>query len=160
MKELSTEEYLLIDRIIQSDNCEKIIKELITKFAYRDGEHANALIAFNNSLLKVLNDVNIQKINKMHTALWMSIIQQSFKNKKDNTYFCTVLPVCQEYFPNGITENMSGGEKEYFVEFLKLLKNNYDCERDKKWATQYHYDEYLKLIISKYFDENGEIINI
>lgn len=158
MKEyISEQNRLKMDHLLMDNNVDLIIKTMIKEYTQKSIYNAQNLITYMNDIISnILNIVN-NDVNQLTLAGQMLILQKEMNKSDVHTYFATLVPVMKTLYPDGLDDNASLAQKNYFNEFIDLYKNkkvfSWDNKNDVDWANHYKYTDYLKMIFDKYIDK-------
>lgn len=141
---LSLEQSNIIKEQLQQENAHEFVELLIMSYA-SDTTRIGELLA----LIPKIADRQLQiKQKQISEYVWAfnlllseriryPIPQRKSKSKnKDVAYFPTLLYGCKAHFPGGTSEGGCQAEKEFFSEFIEMLKNKagFDYEDKDDWG--------------------------
>lgn len=132
-----------IQSIFPKESLDKLIVNILKEYSDQSVENSVLLLT---EIPNITKDVLIKKneqLIKSKQALYWLICHSKTKRKDWNAGM--LVPICMENYPNGCIENHCIAEQEFFSEFLDFLscKKNFDWEKDKRWAMQYGYWQWL-----------------
>lgn len=145
-------EYLkAIKKMFPDVNENKLVLNLICEYANQSVENSLSLINEISNISKIMLEKKNKQLLKSKEALYWMICHHETKKKDWNIGM--LIPVCMEIYPNGCVENHCDAEKVFFTEFLDFLKdkNNFDWNKDKEWAEQFEYWNWLCKVKEKNF---------
>lgn len=146
-----------INDLLKDENIDLIMKTMIHEYSKDSIERALNLISYVNLLVDNIIKNSSNQINELTQAGNLLIFQMGMNKSDINTYFASMVPIMKVLYPNGLDDNASLVQKDYFKQFIKLCKNkkafSWNKESDVEWAKCYGYDEYLHMIFKKYIDE-------
>lgn len=140
---LSTEQSNIIKEQLQQENAHEFVEKLIMSYA-TDTTKIGALLA----MIPKIADRQLQiKQKQILEYVWAfnlllservryPIPQRKLRGKnKDVAYFPTLLYGCKAHFPIGNCDGGSLAEREFFSEFIEMLKNKaeFDYEDTADW---------------------------
>lgn len=148
---LSFKHESMIREILADKYAEEIVLTLMNKFAAKDPENCRTLIRNSDRLADKMMELQQKEINAAYQAAFMAITQRDFNTRDHTTYFASMVPVCKVLFPTGTADGECLALRKYFGEFVKLLHNPkaFDIKRDRNWAEQFGYLDYLVLVMKK-----------
>lgn len=147
---LALNEQAIIAEVIQNENAEEMILTLINRFASKSVDNCRVIIRNNDRLIDKMMELQQKQRMEALQAAYMAVLQREFDITDYKTYFASMVPVCQVLFPLGTADGECLALKKYFDEFVNLLHNKkaFDIERDKSWAENYGYLDYLILVLN------------
>lgn len=139
---LSMEQSNIIKEQLQQENAHEFVEKLIMAYA-TDTNRISKLLA----LIPKIADRQLQiKQKQIQEYAWAfdlllseriryPIPQRKSKNK-DGADFPTLLYGCKAHFPGGTSDGGCQAEKEFFSEFIEMLKNKagFDYEDKEDWG--------------------------
>ncbi len=155
-------ESLIADILTKDEDVQRtIVHKLINAWSKCDVKNAEMLLNIIPEVTTNLIDQMSQTIQEYSIASNMLILQKAIRRRSDaSSLFASMVPVCKTLFPDGVAENCSIAQQQYFEEFVKLLQNPkvFNWDEDKAWADSYNYTEYLKKVTKNLdsFDDEGE----
>lgn len=139
-----------LDEILGLENCSQAIKYLISEYAKLSVTNASYLLR----LIPEVSDIQLnlmakESSDRYQAAFWL--INQNYMTDDERTLFASMTPICKVMFPSGNAFWKSIAMQNYFCKFMSLFRNPkaFSWNRDKTWAEQYGYTEYLKLVESQ-----------
>ncbi|EHG33205.1 hypothetical protein [Enterocloster clostridioformis] len=162
---LSTEQSNIIKEQLQQENAHEFVEELIMSYA-SDTTRIGELLA----LIPRIADRQLQiKQKQISEYIWAfnlllteriryPIPQRKSKSKnKDAAYFPTLLYGCKAHFPFGNCDGGSLAEREFFSEFIEMVKNkagfDYESKDDWEWiCNTADCREWMLEVIKRYID--------
>lgn len=146
---LSYKHEQMINEILKDEYAEEIVLALTNRFAARSPKNCRTLIKNNDRIADKMMQLQQEETNKASEAVFWAISQKAFNRNDSPVYFASMVPVCKVLFPTGTAENESVALRKYFREFVKLLHNPkvFDIKRDRSWAEQLGYLDYLDLVM-------------
>lgn len=149
------EEIIIVDSWKNSDHKERILKTMMKMYAEEGIFNSRELLRFSNELVDMIIEQEYRRKQELHVAIKMLMFQRSIEeshHKEDpGIMFGVMLPVCKVAFPNGKSDIGSVAKEKYFNKFCDLLQNEeaFSWEKDKEWAEDEGYAEYIRLIESQ-----------
>lgn len=144
---LTEHEKSILREILGWRDTDEAVKYLIMEYVKDRSANAQKIV----HMIPEIVDSSIDSVFKIATkyseaAFWLMC--QRKMDKSTPEYFASMVPVCKTMFPTGEAENKNLAESEYFDEFKKMLCNQkmFSWIRDREWADQNGYTEYLQLI--------------
>lgn len=141
-----------IKNLLHNYSQEEVIRTIIQEYTKNSIENCQFLLNLipniANHSIHILNRENLGKSQAISMIMFQNIVD--YKGN-ESTYFASMVPVCLTHFPEGNAKRCSEAERKYFELFCKLLKNKkaFSWDKDKKWADDYGYTDYLKLVESQ-----------
>lgn len=143
----------ILDGILCMDYAKEAVEYMVKEYAKQSVENARHLIQLISDLSDIMLAHKEKEVSKYREASFWLIVQKEMDEGKadDRQLFASMVTVCMARFPNGTNEGCCNAEKKYFLRFLELFKNKkvFSWEKDKTWADQYGYTDYLKLVEEK-----------
>lgn len=128
---------------------DEAISTLICEYAKESVDNTTRLLALipeiSRTQVKLLSD---KCTDNYQAAEWLMNIQEISPEKIDDPQMLAMMvPICKVMFPNGTCgKSHSKVRQQFFAKFLKLYKKEFDWQKDRSWAEQFGYKEYLTLI--------------
>lgn len=150
---MNSAERKILDGILCMDYAKEAVEYMVKEYSKQSVENTRHLIQFISELSDIMLAHKEKEVGQHRQALFWLIVQKEMDEGKvdDRQLFASMVPVCMARFPNGTSGGYSTAEKKYFDRFLKLFKNKkaFSWEKDKTWADQCGYTDYLKLVEEK-----------
>lgn len=140
----------ILENILNSEKSNEYIKYIITEYAKKSVQNASNVLQMITSVADIqLRLVSSESENNYQAAFW-AIIQRNFTKDK-NAMFSSMVPVCKAMFKEGTAKGKNIAMQNYFAEFVKLFQDKkvFSWDKDKDWADNFRYTEYLKLVESQ-----------
>ena len=160
---LSLEQENIIEEQLSKENASEFVKELIRKYS-NSVETVGELLSYIPKLAERQLRINQNRINQYSWGMDLLIADRHMhpgKYKKGDTHgrFVTLLYVCKAHFTNGNADRDSDAGKEFFSEFIEMLKQkkefDYTSEKDWEWIyTTAGGADWLECVIKQNID-NG-----
>ena len=138
---LSMEQYKIIEEQLSKDNATEFVKMLIDRYAI-SVEAVGELLNYIPKLAERQLEITQKRINQyswgMNLLIGDRYIHPGKYNKNDSHgRFTTLFYTCKAHFINGNAEHSSVAGKEFFNEFVEILKKkkefDYIGEKDWEW---------------------------
>lgn len=145
---LLEQEKRTLQEILGWDDANEAVSFLIKQYAEQSVHHARELL----EIIPKVADAALEKIGQVacdysQAAGWL-MCQREMEPDDTGMFFASMLPVCKTMFPNGKPANGSKAEMEYWKLFVSQFRKQkvFSWDRDRSWADQYGYTEYLELV--------------
>lgn len=138
---LDIEQYQIIGQQLSKENASEFVRTLIGKYA-SSVEKTSELLEYIPKLAEKQLRIKQSLLNQYSWGMDMMIADRHShpgKYKKDDAHmrFCTLYYVCKTHFLNGNAEHDSIAGKDFFNEFVEIIKEkkefNYTNEKDWEW---------------------------
>lgn len=161
---IGLDQILLVEKLLSSENVDELIKYIILKYA-DSTDKISTLLKLIPDLAANQLDIKQRTINQYAWSTDLLIGNRHVKNKgkrmSKEAKFPMLLYTCKVHFPTGNSEKQSISCKEFFQEFIDILKEkndkvfNYESEDDWNWIyTSACCADWLESVIKQNIDEN------
>lgn len=140
---LSMEQYKIIEEQLAEENASEFVKTLLAKYG-NTAETIGELLNYIPKLAEKQLKIKQKRINQYSWGMDLMIgdrYNHPGKYKKSDTHnrFVMLLYTCKAHFVSGNTEHSSISGKEYFDEFVEMLKEKkeFDFTSEKDWEWIY-----------------------
>lgn len=140
----------ILENILNSEKANEYIKYIITEYAKKSVQNASNVLQMITSVANIqLKLVSNESENNYQAAFW-AITQRNFTTDK-KAMFSSMVPVCKAMFKEGNAKGKNIAMQKYFAEFVELFQDKkvFSWDKDKDWADNFRYTEYLKLVESQ-----------
>jgi len=158
---LSTEQEIIINEQLLKDNSSEFVKTLMNRYA-NTVENVSELLDYIPKLAEKQLRMKQSCLNQYSWGMNMLIVDRDIhpgKYTKDDRHmrFCTLYYVCKIHFKNGNAEHNSVACRNFFNEFIEMLKEKkeFDYTNDKDWDWIYSTAggaEWLEDVIKQHID--------
>lgn len=160
---LSIEQYKIIDDQLAKESASEFVKMLIVKYG-STVETIGELLSYIPKLAEKQLKIKQNRINQYSWGMDLMIGDRYIhpgKYKKDDSHmrFVTLFFTCKAHFISGNIKYESKAGKEFFCEFIEMLKDkkefNYTKEDDWNWIyTTAGGADWLETVIKQNIDSN------
>lgn len=138
---LSLEQYQIIENELSKETSKEFVRTLLVKYA-TTVEKISDLLQYIPKLAEKQIAIKQTTINQYSWATDLLICDRHFhphkyRKNEGNNQFCTLLYTCKAHFKNGNADGQSKACKDFFDEFIGVLKEkiefDYTNQEDWKW---------------------------
>ena len=157
----SEQEQIIIDQL-SKENASEFVKKLIRSYAV-SVENISELLSYIPELAEKQLTIKETVIHQYSWATDLLITDRYFhphKYKKNDecNQFCTLLYTCMVHFKNGNADGQSESCKQFFNEFIEVLKakKEFDYTNEEDWEWVYNTaicDDWLESVIRQNIDD-------
>lgn len=139
---LSLQQEQIITEQLSKENASEFVKELIRSYAV-SVENISELLSYIPKLAEKQLAIKEAAIHQYSWATDLLIVDRNlhphkYKKGDEKNQFCTLLYTCKAHFKSGNSEGQSEACKQFFNEFIEMLKDrkefDYTNEEDWEWA--------------------------
>ncbi len=152
---LLEQEKQILQEILEWENVNEAVGFLIKQYSELSVHHARALL----TVIPKVADEALERVGRVATdnaqaAHWL-MCQREMKPDNSGMFFASMLPVCKVMFPNGKPKSGNKAEMGYWNLFVEQFQNPkvFSWKKDRAWADQYGYTEYLELVENQLKEE-------
>jgi len=145
---LPEHEKQILQEILNWEDVDEAVGFLIMQYSEQSVHHTSALL----TAIPKVAEIALEQSRKVakdfaEAASWL-MWQREMKPDDSGMFFASMLPVCKSIFPSGKPTRGSKGELAYWKLFVEQFQNPkvFSWDRDRTWAKQYGYTEYLELV--------------
>ncbi len=164
---LSIEQMQIINKQLKEDNASEFVNAVIMRYCANVSQMTELLELIPKIAEKGIKERQ-ERINEYYFATELligercryPIPKRKSKSKKEyNPDFPTLLYVAKAYFPNGNCDRGSQADREFFSEFIQMIKDkqgfDYESKEDWKWIEDTaNCKEWFLSVIIQNIDEN------
>ena len=145
---LLPKEKAVLDEIIGWEDARSAVEYILAEYASKGTENSLHILGQIQNIATILTQQADKKASDYYRAAWFLIAQRTMEPDQSGMFFSTMLPVCKAMFPGGKADGHCESMRRYFQQFLDMFrdKKQFSWEKDKKWAENNDYIEYLKLV--------------
>lgn len=138
---LSIEQYQIIEEQLSKENAKEFVEVLLEKYA-NTVKNINELLRYIPKLAEKQLKIKQERIIQYSWSTDLLIGDRDlhphkYKNTESGNQFCVLLYTCRSHFKSGNIEGQGKACKEFFNEFVNILKErkefDYTDEKDWEW---------------------------